>query len=292
VSRPLSADELFPAGSTAIAQRFITLATGVRVRVAESGPRNGEPVLMLPGWCCTVYMYRHAFDELARRGMRAIAVDLRGFGLSDRPDVAGAYSLDAYLADLAALLDALDLKRVALVGQSMGGGVALHFALRNPERVERLVLINPTGLVPLRFLPLIRMLPRALTRLMDGQLAPRLMVSFILRRLAYGDPRMVTERDVDEYWSPTQLPGAIRAARAALSEFDWRPVSDAEASGLATPSMVILGRADRLIGNNEASARRLPGAAVQCLPGGHCVHEEHPRDAYRLIAEFVNPEGV
>lgn len=288
MSRPLSPDEIFPAGSKDITQRFVALASGVRVRIAESGPRDGAPVIMVPGWGGTVYMFRHAFDQLARRGMRAIAMDPRGFGLSDRPTAPGSYSLDAYLADLSSLLDALGLERAALVGQSMGGAIALHFALRFPERVTRLVLINPAGLVPLRFMPLLRMTPRFLLAALGRRAVPRWVVAIILERLAYGDPREVTERDVDEYWAPTQLPGYVSAGRTVLSEFDWRPLSDEQASRLTTPTMVMLGAADRLISNDERAARRLPGATVHCLAGGHCVHEEHPNDAYRLIAGFLD----
>ena len=103
----------------------------------------------------------------------------------------------------------------------MGGGLALRYALARPERVSTLVLINPTGLVPSRTSPLLRHSPAAIVDALGARLVPRWMIRFILRRLAYGDPTIVTERDVDEYWAPTQLPGFVHAARAALSEFDW-----------------------------------------------------------------------
>jgi pimeloyl-ACP methyl ester carboxylesterase len=258
----------------------------VKVRVAESGPHGGVPIVMIPGWGATVYMYRHGFDALARAGARVIAVDLRGFGLSDRPATRGAYTFDAYASDLLGVLDVLQLERPVIVGQSMGGGLALRFAVRHPDRVSRIALINPVGLVPLRFMPLLRMSPRAIAAL-GRRLVPRPIIGVILRRLAYGDGSLVTERDIDEYWAPTQLPGYVYAARATLSEFDWRPLSTADAEGLTTPALVILGRKDRLISNDERSARRLATAEVHVLPGGHCAHEEQPREAYRLIAEFA-----
>ena len=287
MTRPLSPEQLFPAGSRDISQRFLALSTGVRVRIAESGPANGKPVVMLPGWGATIYMYRHALDILARRGLRVIAIDLRGFGLSDRPHRPGAYSLDAYLGDLLDALDALGLSRPALVGQSMGGGLAMHFGLRFPERISKLVLINPTGLIPLRFLPIVRMLPPPVAAWADRRLVPRQVVNLILRRLVYADASKVSERDVDEYWAPTQLPGYVAAARAALGEFDWKPVSNALASSLAVPTMVLIGAQDRLVTNTERAARRLKGAEVHVLPGGHCVQEETPRESYGLIAELV-----
>jgi pimeloyl-ACP methyl ester carboxylesterase len=286
LNTPLAPDEIFPAGSSDIVQRFLTLRSGVRVRIAESGPRDGTPVVMLPGWGGTVYMYRHGFDALSRAGLRVIAADLRGFGLSDRPRKRRAYVLDSYIEDLLGLLDALELTNPLIVGQSMGGGVVLRFAQRHPERVSRIVLINPVGLVPLRFMPLLRMTPRFLSAL-GKSLVPRAMIRFILKYLAYGDPSLVTERDIDEYWAPSQLPGYVYAARATLSEFEWRPMSNDEAAGMAVPALVILGNRDRLINNTERAAKRLRDVTVHTLPGGHCAHEERPRQAYALIAGFA-----
>ena len=113
------------------------------------------------------------------------------------------------------------------------------------------------------------------------------MIRFILRRLAYADPTVVTERDIDEYWAPTQLPGFVRAARAALSEFDWSAATDEDASRLAVPTLVVLGRRDRLVPNTSAAVSRLNGSRIEWVPGGHCAHEEHPDLVYDMIAEFV-----
>lgn len=284
---PLTPDAMFPAGRTDIHQRTLMLASGIRVRIAESGPADGPPVVMLPGWGGALYMYRHGFDALARRGCRVIAMDLRGFGLSDRPAERGAYTLGAYEADVAALLDALALPRVTLVGQSMGGGLALRYAIAHPERVSRLALINPTGLIALRFLPLLRTLPRRMALLLGRRAVPRRLVEFILRYLAYGDASKVTEQDIDEYWAPTQLPRYVYAARAALGEFDWRPVSDAEAASLSVRTIVVLGKSDRLVPNTDKAARRLANATVHWFPGGHCAHEEQPGPVYRLIGDLA-----
>jgi pimeloyl-ACP methyl ester carboxylesterase len=290
--RPLPPDQLFPAHSSDISQRFVELPSGIRLRVAESGPSDGQPVLLLHGWGGTLYMYRHAFDALPRLGMRVIAIDLRGFGLSTRVEQHGAYALDKYIDDLTALLDALGVNRIAIVGQSMGGGLTLRFALRCPERVASIVLINPTALVPLPFLPVVRLMPRAVVAALGRRLVPRWAVGFIMRRLAYANPKAVTERDIDEYWSPTQLPGYALAARGALADFDWSVVTDDEARGLAVPALVMLGRSDRLIANTESAARRLRGAEVCWLPGGHCAHEENPAEAYRAMAEFLERDSI
>jgi pimeloyl-ACP methyl ester carboxylesterase len=287
--RPLPPDSMFPANVPDITTRFISLSTGVRMRVAEPArcDEQAMPVLLLHGWGASLYMYRHALELLPSYGLRPIAVDLRGYGLSDKPLARNSYSLNAYCADIDALLDALSLSRVTMVGQSMGGGLALRYALRAVERMSKLILINPTGLVPLRVLKVLRRPPRAVLNAFGPRLAPRWLIRTILRRVAYGNASLVTERDIEEYWAPTQLPGFTHAVSAAIDEFDWRPLSDEEAKSLAVPTVVILGTQDRLVRNTPKSAARLPGAVVHSLPGGHCVHEEHPSEAYAIIGEFA-----
>jgi pimeloyl-ACP methyl ester carboxylesterase len=158
--------------------------------------------------------------------------------------------------------------------------------------VSKIVLINPSSLVPLRFLPVVLAVPRGVVAALGRRLVPRWAVGFILRHIAYGDADAVTQQDVDQYWSPTQLPGYAAAARDALSDFNWRPVTDSEAESLAVPALVMLGASDRLIANNERAARRLRGARVSTLAGGHCVNEENPTEAYRVIGEFLQRDSI
>jgi len=278
---------MFPAFAPHIAIRTVALRSGVRLRIAESGPADGRPVVMLHGWGASLYMFRHALDRFPRAGIRAIAVDLRGYGLSDKPATDDSYSLKAYCADIDALLDELGLASVAMVGQSMGGGLALRYALARPERLSALALINPTGLVNVPYVAVLRHSPAAIVDALGARLVPRFMIRFILKRLAYADASLVTDRDIDEYWAPTQLPGFVRAARAALSEFDWSAATDEDTSRLAVPTLVVLGKSDRLVPNTDAAVSRLNGSRVEWVPGGHCAHEEHPDLVYDMLAEFV-----
>jgi pimeloyl-ACP methyl ester carboxylesterase len=288
VIRLLSPADMFPAGRENISARFVTLVTRMRVRVLESGTGGDIDVVMLHGWVASAYSFRHELASMPPFGARCLAVDLRGFGLSDKPSALGSYTLDAYVADLDALLDELSLSRVVLVGHSMGGGIALTYALARPDRVRGLVLVSPTGIVPVSFLNLPRLMPRAVAAKAGGRIVPRSMVAWILRRLAYGNPAAVAECDVDEYWGPTQLPGFTLAARASAEEFDWRPVGEARLSRLAVPSQVILGRKDRLIRDAAAVAGVIPGTTVHELDAGHCAHEERPGETVQLVSSFLN----
>jgi pimeloyl-ACP methyl ester carboxylesterase len=285
--RPLSSAELYPSGRVDVSARHVRLSTGVSLRVVESGPPQGRPVVMLHGWGASAYMYRHALELLPPLGVRSIAVDLRGHGLSDKPTGAGSYTLDMYCADLDALLDVLSLPRVALIGQSMGGGIALHYARRNPTRVERLVLVSPVGLVPIAYLHALQVVPRSVVASFGRRLAPRPFVEFLLRHVAYGDPTKPTDRDVDEYWAPTQLPGFVPAARLALSEFEWGPLTDSEAESLSVSSAVILGTNDRLIRDAVPAARRLRSSEVYSVVAGHSALEENPGEVYIIVADVL-----
>ena len=118
-------------------------------------------------------------------------------------------------------------------------------------------------------------------------MVPRPMARWILRHLAYGDASRVTDRDIDEYWAPTQLPGFSLAARASAEEFDWRPFERGRLAMIAAPSVVILGKKDRLIRNAAGSAQAIPGATVRELDAGHCAHEERPGEANDLIESLI-----
>ena len=285
----ITAIDVFPAARTDISARVLSLRSGLRIRVVEGGDPHGEPLLMLHGWGASAFSFRHAFDRLGRQGARVVAADLRGFGLSEKPIAAGSYSAAKYREDIEQLFDALGFQRAHIVGHSMGGGMALQYALERPERVRGLALISPTNLVAIPLLLLPKVAPLFLARLLGRRLVPRFVIEMILDRLAYGDPALVTHEIVDQYWAPTQLPGYVYAARATLSEFDWTPIPHERAQKLSVPCVVMLGTHDRLVRGATEAARSLRGASVYELAVGHCVHEVAPERAYDTIARHLFP---
>ncbi len=279
--------DVFPASSTDISARLVSLRSGVRLRVVEGGDASGKPLLMLHGWGASAFSFRHAFDQLGRYGVRVLAVDLRGFGLSEKPAVAGSYAASKYREDIDDLFETLGFARAFLAGHSMGGGMALQYALDRPERVEGLALISPTNLVEIPLLTVPKLMPRFGARLFGRRVVPRIAIELVLRVIAYGNSELVTDEIIDQYWAPTQLPGYVYAARAALSEFDWKPILPERAAELAVPTVVMLGARDRLIRDAIEPARLLRGAAVQEFPSGHCVQEELPDQAYGMIGRYL-----
>lgn len=281
---------MFPAGVAGITTRMLPLRSGLRVRVLEAGPADGRPVVLVHGWGACVYTFRHAMPALARARRRVLAFDLRGHGLSDKPVGPRKYTLEAIRDDLCDFMDAAGVERADLLGHSLGGGVVLHFALAHPERIRRLVLAAPVGLTSISLPTIGHLLAPRFTNRFARYLTPRWLTNFLLR-WTYGKPRRVTDRDVDEYWAPSQFPEYYRAARALLEEFDWEPIGAERLAAMPCRTLVILSTADRLIHGGEAPARGIRGATVVTLEGaGHLGIEECAEEFNRMMLGFLNDE--
>jgi len=267
---------MYPAGRRDLAARFVTLRSGLRVRVLESGPANGEPVFFVHGWGCSVYVFRRNYAPLAAAGYRVVSADLKGHGLSDKPLDADAYTLDALGSHVLEILDALALPTVALVGHSMGGALAVQVALQAPERVSRLALLAPVGFGVVSLLRLLKLVtPRAVTPLLP-YVVPRWTVAAGLH-MVYGGIGTFDDRDVDEYWAPTQFPEFARAMRELLHAFHWDPGEREELGGVAPSTLVMFGTRDRVVLPEalDETVRALPRGRLELVQGGgHVIPEE------------------
>lgn len=272
------------------------LADGVTLRVLEAGPPHGPPLLMLHGWAVSAYLWRQNIPALAAAGFRVYAADLPGHGLSDAPQARSSYTLDAMTERASLLLDALELEQAAVVAQSMGGRIALELARRAAGRVTRLVLFGPVGfgdISPARaYVPFVPPLPGALL----ATLIPRRLVDVIQRRV-YGKLGWFTERDIDEYWAPTQFPDVVAAQMQMLKEFDWAPHEEQALAAFATPTLVVFGTRDLTVRPVHAArlVAAMPHARLQWIEeGGHTVMEEVPHDVNAMIVSFLRepPAGA
>lgn len=125
---------------------FVTLQDGLRLHYLDSG--SGEPVVLIHGsgpGASGHSNFKLNYPEFAAAGQRVIVPDLPGYGASDKPET--DYSLDFFVAALSGLLDALDIGRCTLVGNSLGGAIAIKLALDQPQCVSKLVLMAPGGLM-------------------------------------------------------------------------------------------------------------------------------------------------
>lgn len=119
--------------------RFIAV-NGIRMAVHEAGA--GAPVILLHGFPELAFSWRHQLPALANAGFRVVAPDMRGYGRTDVPANVSDYGIDRLIDDILGLLDALDTQSANFVGHDWGAILLWHFAMRHPDRIERLVNLN------------------------------------------------------------------------------------------------------------------------------------------------------
>jgi non-specific protein-tyrosine kinase len=116
---------------------------GIRMGYYDSGPRSDTPPMILcHGWPELAFSWRHQIKALSEAGIRVVAPDQRGFGVTDRPEAVEAYDIEQLTADLVGLLDHLAIDKAIFVGHDWGGFVVWQMPLRHPARVAGVVGIN------------------------------------------------------------------------------------------------------------------------------------------------------
>lgn len=127
--------------------QYVTLPNGHRIHYLDVGPKSGEVVVFLHGsgsGACGHSNFKHNYPVLAEAGYRVLLPDLLGYGYSDKPDTI-EYPLDLFIECVKQTLDAIGVSRCTLVGNSLGGAIALGFTLAHPAMVAKLVLMAPGG---------------------------------------------------------------------------------------------------------------------------------------------------
>ena len=217
----------------------------------EAGTGQGAPVVMLHGGgpgASGMSNFKHNLPAFAEH-FRTLVVDQPGYGKSDKPPVEGNYFTFATDA-LKTLLDELGIEKTHLVGNSLGGGTAVRFALDYPDRAGRLVLMGPGGLS----LNVFAADPtEGVKRLAEFGAPPgpsREKLAAFLRTLVF-DQRLVTDELIDERFAAASDPESLKAmASMGASFFDPDSYEDGllwrEAHRLRNPVLLIWGREDRV----------------------------------------------
>lgn len=266
---------------------------GERIHYIDRGA--GPAVLFIHGFGGSVFSWRYAIETLSA-DHRVIALDLPGFGASDR-NPALYYAHQRHAERAVRLLDTLGIQRATIVGHSMGGGIAQRVAATFPERVERLVLVASVdasapfdrrrsssrgglALSALEFL--FRFAPSA---------------AFIGRRMTRAmvhDHTVLTPDFVAGYIQPLRTPGTAACLRR-LTE-DTRDEPPVDLGRISAPTLLIAGEHDRVVplGTSRHLANHIPGAHLIVVPAaGHLVAEERPDVfATHLQAFLARPAPV
>lgn len=271
----------------------------LRVAVHRAGPADARAVLLLHGEPTWSYLYRRVVDALVAGGLQAVAVDMVGFGRSDKPTAIADHSYARHVAWMrAAVFDALDLRDVVLLGQDWGGLIGLRLVADAPERFAAVVAANtglPTGDTDMpepwwRFRRAVEKAPE-----LD---VGRLVASGCVRGLDDADRAAYDAPFPDESYKagPRAMPllvptrpddpenAANRAAWDALGSFD-------------APFLVAFSDSDPITAAmGPVLEQHVPGAACLAHPtlphAGHFLQEDAGERLGQIVAEFVRADGA
>lgn len=269
---------------------------GIRVFVHRDGRSSGPPVVLLHGFMLSHWAWRRVIPGLVENGHDVVALDLPGFGESDRPTRREfRYDAGAYAALLVRLFDTLAVERAVLVGHSMGAGIALVAAAEHGERVERLVVVDP-----LAYTLEVRLEERLILAPIVGEAIFRTMLSRrsiqrFMRRSTYADPAVATDEWVDYVWERVCRPGGLEAAHAALDMVTDPRDIERSLRAVRAPTLIVWGEKDRIFPAHTARrlANEIPHAEVCIIPAcGHSPPEERPEDLVRVVLPFLAGLGT
>lgn len=282
--------------STAIKDTWLEV-DGLRIRCFVAG-ETGSPVMLLHGGGLdsALLSWGKVIGPLSEH-YRVFAPDLPGYGQSDHPAI--QYTMDYYLTFLAHLLDALHLNRISLVGLSLGGGIALGFALRFPERVEKLVLVAPYGILDkvsahkwgylFVHLPFLEKLSYWLV----GR-SRRMVRWTILAGLIY-DPQRLSAEVVEEVYRLARERGAGQAFLSfQRSEVRWSGLRSNFIDRLpeiSAPTLLIRGSADAAVPLSQVQRAHelLKGSDLYIMQDcRHWPQGEKPEEFNRVVLDFLD----
>ena len=280
--------------------RHVELASGRRAHVIEAGA--GDPLVMLHTGGTSSLLFLPLIERLT--GLRVIAVDRPGFGLSDPVE----FTRDSFRSDVVAwmshLLDALDLEHTALLGSSMGGTWALWYAMEHPERIRRLVLAGGVPMAPGARMPTpLRMMFGLMITPGVGPLMSRMLepspASVVKMMSLFGegetvldypeqiDAQVVAGRDPVVAQANLAEMRAVGSISGNLRREFW--LQPEELAKVRVPTLIVWGEHDP-IGDPtvaRALADAIPGAQLELLPTAHMPWFAEPDRTGELVMSFV-----
>lgn len=265
--------------------KFIDL-DGRKTHYIEKG--NGKPVILLHGFNYDSYLWASNIDILAEH-FKVYALDLWGFGYSTRDPLDYGYQL--YADQIALFMDSLGLQKASIVGQSMGGGTAIKFCVRQRQMVDKLILVAPAG-VSHKFPLMVKIfgLPWV------GEFLSGLNINLIRKKnlLDYfmHDKKLLTESYFEDATQYQKIEGTDRAALSILRRQFFHTLS-AEIDNLAdldVPILIVWGREDKglPLRCGLEMHRILKGSRLEIFDNaGHVPNYEKSDEFNELAIDFL-----
>lgn len=281
------------------ADSYMPMPDGTVVHYRDQGPRDAPVLVLVHGFSASLIDWDAWADRLDNR-YRVIRLDLPGHGLTQAP--AGYQGgMDAYADLIDGVTRRLGAPRFVLAGNSMGGGAALDFALRHPERLDGLVLVDaagwPNASAPRGEPAVFKLLENPAARVLLRYLDAKPLIAQGLRA-AFLDEGLVTPAVVDRYSDLARAPGH-RIILMSLQQRGMNRMTPADFARIGVPTLVMHGEQDKLIpfADGQAFARTIPGAVLIAYPGvGHVPMEQIPArsaaDLDQWIQAKVYPKGA
>lgn len=261
------------------------------LRLHYLGGGSGEPVLLLHGWPTSSFLWRNIIGKMAEKN-RVIAMDLPGFGRSDKP-LDASYSFRFYARILDGFLDALGVDATGLAVHDLGGPVGLYWACHNPDRLQRLALLNTLVYPRLSWAVVLFIAACRTPGLRTYISSPRGLRAAM--RFGVSDPRRLTEDAIRGVQAPFETRDSRRALLKAgygLHPNGLKEIAERLPS-FTIPVRIIYGEQDRILPDVAKTMRQvahdLPQAEVTALPDcGHFLQEERPEEISTMLADFFS----
>jgi len=272
-----------------IASEYVDV-DGLRLHYLAAG--QGETVLLLHGWPTSAYLWRNVIPPLAKN-RRVIALDLPGFGKSDKP-LHGSYSFKYYERAIDGFLDKLGISQTTLVVHDLGGPVGLYWAVRHPEKVQRLGLLNTLVFPELSWAALLFGASTFVPLLNAWLVSPKGLE--VAMRLGVENKHRLTPEVVAAYQAPFQDRDARKVLLKSVQRLTPKGLREIEEKlplFQNIPVSLIFGTNDRILPDVAKTMQRvqraLPQARLSALPGcGHFLQEDEPEKVAELLAAFMN----
>jgi pimeloyl-ACP methyl ester carboxylesterase len=255
-----------------------TRVNNIRVRYLERN-EGGIPLLLLHGLGGSIESWTNNVSFLSTK-FRVIALDLPGFGLSDKPKL--SYSINFYVSFIEALIKRIKISNLFLVGSSLGGHVAVEFTLRNRKIVDKLVLISPAGSLPKSFKGTKEL--KRYIRIVNAKSSRD--VSRILTSI---DNSMVNSSYADAIYKRLSLPGAKEAFISALKGSANAPRYNNKLERIEADTLLIWGKEDRMIPLRFIRPFMEKGKSriIILEKCGHRPHVENPKLFNKVVKDFL-----
>jgi pimeloyl-ACP methyl ester carboxylesterase len=263
----------------------------VKLFYEEKG--SGSPVLLIHGFGASTYTWRHIAPALAR-DHRVIALDLKGFGQSDKP-FDSRYSVFDQAELLTQFIEDHDLRDLTIVGHSFGGGVALVLALdqdkRLKGRIKKLVLLDTVAYpqdIPVFF----RMLDTPVVSQIGVRMVPPALQTRIALQIAYLDNSKIEDEEVETYAAPLRTAAGKHAIIHSARQIMPRGLEQISKSykSIEQPTLILWCDHDRIVPLDVGLKlrRTLPNATLRIVDDcGHMPQEEQPEATLGLLQDFL-----